>query len=99
MLKFEFEHGRITRVSETTLAAKIITNQINQRSSILSQKSEIKMARSKRSSGNKASKIETQNNTPRWSSDQQKQASLALNNMEFRQHSKDKLMSIIQIQD
>ena len=56
--EFEFEHGRIRRVSETTLAAKIITNQITQQSSTLSQKSEIKIARSKRSNGNKASNIE-----------------------------------------
>ena len=76
------------------LAAKIITNQINQQSSILSQKSEIKMARSKRSNGNKASNIETQNNAPTSSSDQQTQASsLALNNMDSQQHSKDELMS------
>ena len=60
---------------ETILAAKIITNQINQQNSILSEKSEIKMARSKRSNGNKASDIKTQNNAPKSSSDQQTQAS------------------------
>ena len=52
------------------------------------------MARNKRSNGNKASNIETQNNAP-TSSDQQAQASLALNNMESQQHSKDELMSFI----
>ena len=58
------------------------------------------MARSKRSNGNKASSIETQNNAPTSSSDQQTQASsLALKNMDSQQHSKDELMSIIQIQD
>ena len=58
------------------------------------------MARSKRSNGNKASNIETQNNAPTSSSDQQTQASsLALNNMDSQQHSRDELMSIIQIQD
>ena len=97
--EFEFEHGRIRRVSETTLAAKIITNQIKQQSSTLSQKSEIKIARSKRSNGNKASNIETQNNAPTPSSDQQSQVSLGLNNMVSQQHSKDELMSIIKIQD
>ena len=82
-------------MSETTLAAKTITNQINQQSSILSQKSEIKMARNKRLNGNKASNIKTQNNAPTSSSDdQQTQAPL-----ESQQHSKDKLMSIIQLQD
>ena len=41
------------------------------------------MARSKRSNGKKASNIETQNNAPTSSSDQQIQASsLALNNMD-----------------
>ena len=58
-------------MSETTLAAKTITNQINQQSSILSQKSEIKMARNKRLNGNKASNIKTQNNAPTFSSDDQ----------------------------
>ena len=67
--EFEFENGGIRRVSETTLAAKIITNQINQQCNILFQKSEIKMARSKRSNGNKASNIETQNNAPTSSPD------------------------------
>ena len=86
-------------MSETTLAAKIITNQINQQSSILSQKSEIKIARSNRSNANKASNIETQNNESTSSSDQQTQASLAANNTESQQHSKDELMSIIKIQD
>ena len=56
------------------------------------------MARNKRSNGNKASNIETQNNAP-TSSDQQAQASLALNNMESQQHSKDELMSFIWLQD
>ena len=47
------------------------------------------MARSKRSNGNKASNIETQNNAPTSSSDQQTQtSSLALNNMDSQQHSK-----------
>ena len=87
-------------MSETTLAAKIITNHINEQSSILSQKSKIKITRSKRSNGNKASNIETQNNAPTSSSDQQTQASsLALDSMDSQQHSKDELMSIIQIQD
>ena len=83
-------------MTETTLAAKIITNQINQHSSILSQNFEIKMARSKRSNENKASDIKTQNNPPLSSSDndQQTQASL-----ESQQHSKDELMLIIQRQD
>ena len=40
------------------------------------------MARSKRSNGNKATNIETQNNAPTSSSDQQTQASLALNDMD-----------------
>ena len=58
------------------------------------------MTRSKRSNGNKASNIETQNNAPTSSSDQQTQASsLALNSMDSQQHSKEELMSIIQIQD
>ena len=52
------------------------------------------MARSKRSNGNKASNIKTQNNSPTSSSDQQTQASL-----ESQQHSKDKLMLIMQLQD
>ena len=83
-------------MTETTLAAKIITNQVNQHSSILSQNFEIKMARSKRSNENKVSDIKTQNNPPISSSDtdQQTQASL-----ESQQHSKDELMSIIQLQD
>ena len=68
-LHSQFEHGGIKRVTETTLAAKIITNQTNQHSSILSQNLEIKMARSKRSSENKASDIRTQNNPPLSSSD------------------------------
>ena len=80
-------------MSETILAAKIIANQINQHSSILSQKFEIKMARSKRSNGNKASDIKTQNNAPISSSDYQTQASL-----ESQQYSKDELMLIIQFQ-
>ena len=80
-------------MSETTLATRIITNQINQKSSILSQKVEIKMARSKRSNGNKASDIKTQNNVPISSSDHQTQASL-----ESQQYSKDELMLIIQFQ-
>ena len=82
-------------MTETTLAAKIIMNQINQHSSILSQNFEIKMARSKRSNENKASDIKTQNNPPLSSSDtdQQKQASL-----ESQQHFNDELMSIIQRQ-
>ena len=91
-----FEHGGIRRAAETTLAAKIITNQINQHGSILYQNFKIKMARSKRSNENKASDIKTQNNPPLSSSDndQQTQASL-----ESQQHSKDELMSIIQRQD
>ena len=91
-----FEHGGIRHVTETTLAAKIIANQINQHSSILSQNFKIKVARSKRSNENKASDIKTQNNPPLSSSDndQQTQASL-----ESQQHSKDELMSIIQRQD
>ena len=68
-LHSQFEHGGIKRVAETTLAAKIITNQTNQHSSILSQNLEIKMARSKRSTENKASDIRTQNNPPLSSSD------------------------------
>ena len=80
-------------MSETILAAKIIANQINQHSSILSQKFKIKMARSKRSNGNKASDIKTQNNAPISSSDYQTQASL-----ESQQYSKDELMLIIQFQ-
>ena len=82
-------------MTETTLAAKIIMNQINQHSSILSQNFEIKMARSKRSNENKASDIKTQNNPPLSSSDtdQQKQASL-----ESQRHFNDELMSIIQRQ-
>ena len=82
-------------MTETTLAAKIIMNQINQHSSILSQNFEIKMARSKRSNENKASDIKTQNNPLLSSSDtdQQKQASL-----ESQQHFNDELMSIIQRQ-
>ena len=82
-------------MTETTLAAKIIMNQINKHSSILSQNFEIKMARSKRSNENKASDIKTQNNPPLSSSDtdQQTQASL-----ESQQHFKDELMSIIQRQ-
>ena len=80
-------------MSETILAAKIIANQINQHSSILSQKFEIKMARSKRSNGNKASDIKTQNNAPISSSDYQTQASL-----ESQQYSKDELMLIFQFQ-
>ena len=80
-------------MSETILAAKIITNQINQHSSILSQRFEIKMARSKRSNGNKASDIKTQNNVPISSSDHQTQAPL-----ESQQYSKDELMLIFQFQ-
>ena len=57
------------------------------------------MARSKRSNGNKASNIKTQNNPPTLSSDQQTKVSVASNNMELQQHSKDELMLIIQIQD
>ena len=57
------------------------------------------MARSKRSNGNKASNIKTQNNPPTLSSDQQTKVSAASNNMELQQHSKDELMLIIQIQD
>ena len=90
--QFEFEHGKIRHVSETTLAGRITTNQINQQSSILSQNL-------KSSYGNKASNIKTQNNAATSSSDQQTQTSLALNNMVSQQHSKDKLMLIIQIQD
>ena len=54
------------------------------------------MARSKRSNENKASNIKTQNIPPISSSDtdQQTQAS-----PESQQHSKDELMSIIQLQD
>ena len=53
------------------------------------------MARNKRLNGNKASNIKTQNNAPTSSSDdQQTQAPL-----ESQQHSKDKLMSIIQLQE
>ena len=81
-------------MSETTLAAKIITNQINQQSSILSQKPEIKMARSKGSNENKASNIKTQNNAPTSSSDQQTQASL-----KSQQHSKNELMLIIKLHE
>ena len=51
------------------------------------------MARSKRSNGNKASDIKTQNNAPISSSDYQTQASL-----ESQQYSKDELMLIIQFQ-
>ena len=80
--QFEFEHGEIRYVSETTLPTKIITNQINQQGSILSQKSKIKMSWSKRSSINEASNMKTQNNVPTSSSDKKTQASLALNNME-----------------
>ena len=82
-------------MTETTLAAKIIMNQINQHSIILSQNFEIKMARSKRSNENKASDIKTQNNPPLSSADtdQQRKASL-----ESQQHFKDELMSIIQRQ-
>ena len=54
------------------------------------------MARSKR---NKASNIETQNNPPISSSDQQTHGSGALNNMESQQHSNDQFMPIIKIQD
>ena len=57
------------------------------------------MARTKRSNGNKGSNIDTQNNAPTSSSDQETQASLPLNNTDSQQHSKDELMSIIQIQD
>ena len=91
-----FEHGGLRRVTETTLAAKIIANQINQHSSVLSQNFEIKIARRKRSNENKVSDIKTQNNPPLSSSDtdQQTQASL-----ELQKHSKDELMSIIQRQD
>ena len=66
-------------MTETSLATKIITNQINQHSSISSQNFEIKMVRSKRSNENKASDIKTQNN-PALSfsdNDQQTQTSLA----------------------
>ena len=80
--QFEFEHSEIRCVSETTLPAKIITNQINQQGSISSQKSEIKMSWSKRSNINEASDMKTQNNAPTSSSDQKTQALLALNNME-----------------
>ena len=52
------------------------------------------MARSKRSNGNKASDIKTENNAPTSSSDQQTQAS-----SESQQDSKGELMSIIQLQD
>ena len=83
-------------MTETTLAAKIITNQINQHSSILSQNFEIKMARSKRSSENKASYIKTQNNPPVSSSDTDQQTQALLGS---QQHSKDELVSIIQLQD
>ena len=83
-------------MTETTLAAKIITNQINQHSSILSQNFEIKMARSKRSNENKASYIKTQNNPPVSSSDTDQQTQALLGS---QQHSKDELMSIIQLQD
>ena len=48
--QFEFEHGKIRHVSETTLAGRITTNQINHQSSILSQNL-------KSSYGNKASNI------------------------------------------
>ena len=91
-----FEHGGLRRVTETTLAAKIIANQINQHSSVLSQNFEIKIARRKRSNENKVSDIKTQNNPPLSSSDtdQQTQASL-----ELQKHSKDELMSIVQRQD
>ena len=65
----EFKHGRTRWVPETALTVKIITNQTNQQSSILSQKYKIKMTRSKRSYRNKASNTETQNNTPTSSSD------------------------------
>ena len=91
-----FEHGGIRRVAETTLAAKIITNQINQHGSILYQNFKIKMARSKRSNENKASDIKTQNNPPLSSSDNDQQTQTSL---ESQQHSKDELMSIIQRQD
>ena len=96
MLYCIFKHGGIRRVTETTQAAQVITNQINQHTSILSQNFEIKMARSKRSNKNKASDIKTQNNPPTSSSDtdQQTQASL-----ESQQLPKDELMSIIQLQD
>ena len=57
------------------------------------------MARSNRLNGNKASNIKTQNNPPTLSSDQQTKVSVASNNMELQQHSKDELMLIIQIQD
>ena len=83
-------------MTETTLAAKIITNQINQHSSILSQNFEIKMARSKRSNENKASYIKTQNNPPVSSSDTDQQTQALLGS---QQHSKDELVSIIQLQD
>ena len=91
-----FEHGGIRRAAETTLAAKIITNQINQHGSILYQNFKIKMARSKRSNENKASDIKTQNNPPLSSSDNDQQTQTSL---ESQQHSKDELMSIIQRQD
>ena len=64
-----FEHGGLRRVTETTLAAKIIANQINQHSSVFSQNFEIKIARSKRSNENKVIDIKTQNNPPLSSSD------------------------------
>ena len=51
------------------------------------------MARSKRSNGNKASDIKTQNNVPISSSDHQTQAPL-----ESQQYSKDELMLIFQFQ-
>ena len=82
-------------MTETTLAAKIIMNQINQHSSILSQNFEIKMARSKRSNENKASDIKTQNNPPLSSADTDQQTKASL---ESQQHFKDELMSIIQRQ-
>ena len=82
-------------MTETTLAAKIIMNQINKHSSILSQNFEIKMARSKRSNENKASDIKTQNNPPLSSSDTDQQTKASL---ESQQHFKDELMSIIQRQ-
>ena len=54
------------------------------------------MARSKRSNENKASYIKTQNNPPASSSDTDQQTQALLGS---QQHSKDELMSIIQLQD